>query len=607
MIQEIWAEVEANKKIIIDAPKDMSLSNEGVIRAIENATRRLLDLSRLLIGEGEIDGSMTLLSTLKGYAKQILEYTAGMTLRELNDLVIQSGNIKDSRYDLYWDIVLEQTPYEFEAFIEYMEKNRPFAKKFYEPRRYTKSGKPALKMVADELQNLEYRKYKFLGVSMPARTGKSTICIFYLAWKAMRKPNSHSAMIGHSGTLVKGFFKEVLNLITSEEYTFKTIYEHYHPLDTLLRDKSAEDYTITLGDPDRFATVTCRGIDATLTGAVDVSSDGVLYIDDLVRDREHSLSPVRMETTFQDYLNKCVDRKQMGASELMVGTLWNVLDPLERLSKIYADDPQYKFIRMPALDDNDESNFDYVLNGFPTEYYRDMRERLDNAEWQAKYQQRPYVREGLMFPENELKFFDGLVKKDEIKRVYTVVDSAVGGGDNVSCPVCYEMTDGRKLICKWVYDKRTIKFTVPKIANMIPEHGISEMRIERNGVGALYLDKMQEYVKKNGIVGCLVKGVSAPTRMSKEDKIKGYSDTIKSNYQFLPSKLSAPDEIPDGYLFFKRDADYQNAMDDMSFYTSEGKNIHDDSCDSMAQLAIMDEAKKNGQVNALHIPEGFGL
>lgn len=36
-----------------------------------------------------------------------------------------------------------------------------------------------------------------------------------------------------------------------------------------------------------------------------------------------------------------------------------------------------------------------------------MREKLDKAEWMAKFMQKPYVREGLLFPDNELRFFNG--------------------------------------------------------------------------------------------------------------------------------------------------------------------------------------------------------
>lgn len=603
----IQEEVELNRQMILAAPKEAYLSTEAMFARITDGVRRLLDLVKLAMKSGEWEYGLEVCKDAKKYITQVLEYSMGMTMREINDLVVKDSRIKDSRYDLYWEIVLEETPYLFESFMFYMEKNRPFAKKFYEPRMYTKDGKPSLKLVAEELQNLEYRKYKFLGISMPSRTGKSTICIFYLGWKSLRNPNAHNAMGGHAGTLVKGFYKELLNLMTSNEYTYDEIYQHYHPGETMLQDKSAEDYTITLGDPDRFATITCRGIDATWTGAIDVSRDGVLYVDDLVRDRQHSLSPVRMEETYQEYLNKMVDRKNDGAQELMVGTLWNVLDPLERLRKQYEHDPEYKFLRMPALDDNDESNFDYVINGFSTEYYREMRNKLDAPEWAAKFQQKPYVREGLLFGAEELSYFDGFVRIADIKRVVAVADSAVGGGDNVSTPICYELNDGRRLICKWIYDKRTVKYTVPRVVNAIVEHTITEMRIEKNGVGALFVDKTLEYAKKNNINGCLIKPVSAPNKMSKEDKIKGYSDTVKSNFLFLMPNAPKVDEIPDGYLYFERDADYQNAMDDLQMYTSEGKNVHDDSADSMAQLAIMYEAKRNGQIEAIHIPEGFGI
>ena len=130
-----------------------------------------------------------------------------------------------------------------------------------------------------------------------------------------RRPNSHNAMGGHSGKLAKGFYGELLNLISTQEYTYSEIFPK-----SKLQKQSADDFEINLDKPDRFATMTCRGIEGTWTGAVDISSDGYLYVDDLVRDRQHSLSPTRLENTYQEYLNKMVDRKIDGARELMVGT-----------------------------------------------------------------------------------------------------------------------------------------------------------------------------------------------------------------------------------------------------------------------------------------------
>lgn len=566
---------------------------------------RLLDLTRLCMETDHHDWGLEVIDYCKPQLIRMMYEASGMDMRELNDFLLNHSEYADWRYKMYWDFVLEETYDRFIPFMVYMEKHRPYIKKFYEPRAFTKDGKVALLKVAKELQNLEYDLYKFLGVSLPARTGKSTICIFFLCWIANRHPNAHNAMGGHAGTLVKGFYKELLNLMTSEEYTYSEIYQRWHPNHVMIRDKSAEDYMITLDESDRFATITCRGIDQAWTGAVDVSKDGILYIDDLIRDRQHSLSPSRMEETYQEYLNKMVDRMNDGAKQLMVGTLWNVMDPLERIRKKHENDPDYKFLRIPALDDNDESNFDYVVNGFSAEYYKEMRDRLDDAEWQAKYQQRPYVREGLLFPTDSLNYFDGIVYTGDIKRVFAVIDVAVGGGDNLSMPICAELNSGRKPIIRWIYDKRSTAVTIPRVVDAIIQEVITEIRIEHTGVGYLFEDGLRKELANRNVNFCKVISVNAPNRMSKEDKINGYSDYIKREFEFLSPQKANLEQSDGRVVVYRRDADYQRAMDDMSMYTATGKNTNDDAPDSMAQISIACEQKQNGQVNPIHIDGGL--
>lgn len=517
----------------------------------------------------------------------------------------------NQQYDLinkYYDILKMESYYMFESFIYCMERKRPFKKRFYQPRRKT------LKIVVDDLQNLEdSRKQKFFGLSMPSRVGKSTVCIFFLAWVAMKRPNSHSAMGGHSGILAKGFYKELLNLMTTEEYTFKELYDFWHPEyenKPFPTDKSSDEFTITLGDPDRFATITCRGIDGTWTGAVDVSSDGYLYVDDLVRDREHSLSPQRMENTFQEYLNKMVDRKNDGAKELMVGTLWNVLDPLQRISIQYERDERYEFRRIPALDENDESNFDYDINGFSTEYYKSMRERLANAEWMAKYQQNPYVREGLLFPENELKYSDGIIN-DGTWIVTALCDPAFGGADNLSMPVKLKHKEsGKQTIVDWVFKQGTQNITIPLVADAIIRNVITELKIEKNSGGGLYADNLKKELENRNCHHCKITTFTASNRMDKMERIKAYSDYVKDNYYFLMESRFLPtiqeDEL-NGINRFRRSDMYNNAMNELQMITSEGKNPHDDSADSITNMAMNDE-KNSNRVEAIHNPfrGGYG-
>ena len=554
----------------------------------ENIIEAYYNVCQLAKNEGEID---TMLKCTARTKELINDYCTkqfnGKDIWEVEKVVQES----DSEYPLLnqlYDVLKLESYYNFESFMLYMERKRHWTKRFYFPRRKT------LKVVVKDLEDLENGIIKFYGLSMPSRVGKSTICIFFLAWVSLRRPNSHSAMGGHSGILAKGFYKELMNLFTTEEYTFSELFYFWNPEyanKPLVTDKSADEFTITLGNPDRFATVTCRGIDGTWTGAVDVSKDGYLYVDDLVRDREHSLSPMRMENTYQEYLNKMVDRKNDGARELMVGTLWNVLDPLERMRKQYENNPQYRFRRIPALNENDESNFDYEINGFSTAYYRDMREKLDKAEWMAKFMQKPYVREGLLFPDNELRFFNGdfddeLENKE--RKVIALCDPAFGGADNLSMPICADFGGKQRYIIDWVYKKGTQAVTVPLIVSAIKKHYITELHIEQNAGGKLMTDSIKTEMKKQNVYFCRIIPYYANTKLPKKEKIKGYSDRVKEIFIFLISRqYLAIDDRPT----YIRTQMYQDAMDEFTMYTSEGKNPHDDASDSITQLAMVIDKK----------------
>lgn len=537
--------------------------------------------------EKDIQYGLQLTKRCKEIIEQFCVEHSGVGIWDLEKYA-QDNDEEYPLIDKWYKTLKTESCYDFESFMFYMERKRHYSKRFYFPRRHT------LKIVVNDLQDLENRIIKFYGLSMPSRVGKSTICIFFLAWVSLRRPNSHSAMGGHSGILAKGFYKELMNLFTTEEYTFSELFYFWNPEyanKPLVTDKSADEFTITLGNPDRFATVTCRGIDGTWTGAVDVSKDGYLYVDDLVRDREHSLSPMRMENTYQEYLNKMVDRKNDGARELMVGTLWNVLDPLERMRKQYENDSQYRFRRIPALDENDESNFDYEINGFSTAYYRDMREKLDKAEWMAKFMQKPYVREGLLFPDNELRFFNGdfddeLENKE--RKIIALCDPAFGGADNLSMPVCADFGGKQKYIIDWVYKKGTQAVTVPLIVAAIKKHYITELHIEQNAGGKLITDSIKAEMKKQNVYFCRIIPYYANTKLPKEEKIKGYSDRVKEIFIFLISRqYLAIDDRPT----YIRTQMYQDAMDEFTMYTSEGKNPHDDASDSITQLAIVIDKK----------------
>lgn len=512
--------------------------------------------------------------------KKYSDYVKETALRQVE----KQKKIADSWRGLYWDILKLESFWFFESYLIYMEHKRPYEKRFYEPRAKT------LKIVVDDLQALEDSKtQKMLTESLPARTGKSTIMVFFGSWICLKHPESHNAMGTHSGFLADHFYKEMLDLMTTPEYCFEELYAYFQPGKKFIEDKSAEKMTISFVNKGDFPTFTFRGIDGTWTGAIDISSDGYLFVDDLVRDRTHSLSPKRMNDTFAEYLNKMVDRKNEGAKEILIGTLWNVLDPIKRLEEMYGDDERYVFRRIPALNENGESNFNYEIKGFSTEYYQDMRDKLikagNEAEWMAKFQQAPYVREGILLPLDQLSYFNGILPQGHKYRFRVNCDVAFGGGDSVSMPIgLQDETDDIIYIVDWYFNSSGVPITVPGVVDMIIKHGIKNVTFEANAGGQLYASKINEELKNRNYL-CSCDSVRAPNNASKEDKIKACEGVIRQKFRFLDGTKHKPEEYTEDITIYERSPEYERALTEMSTYVTIGKNLHDDAIDSISQIA----------------------
>lgn len=529
--------VSAQNKAVVDAIKRSDLNSY-------KALSDLLDMAKV-IADPEGDHDLAYALKLTNFIKRkIPTLPSSIVLNQL-----------------YWQAMKFEAPHRFESFLLYMEKNRSPKKRFYQPRAKT------LHVVVEDLQDLEDGLIEFYGLSLPPRVGKSTVCIFFLAWCAGRHPDLHNAMGGHSGILAKGFYKEFLNLITSPEYTYSEIFPN-----VTLESKSSDEYTVNLNDPDRFATLTCRGIDGTWTGAVDISAGGYLYVDDLIRDRTESLSPIRLENRYQDYLNVMVDRKNDGAKELMVGTRWCVADPLGRNEEKFKGNPKARFRKIPALNEKDESNFNYDYGlGFSTEYYKNLRDRLDKNEWMAKYQQRPFVREGLIFPIDELEYYNGVLPDGDCLTA-AACDVAWGGGDRLSMPfgkLFGSADDGPIYISDWIFNKGDKYVTKPLVVAKTMQQKPNMVRFEANNGGDEYAEDVDRLLREQGFK-TNISWARASNQVGKMAKIIQYAPDIKRRFRFLKPELQSDE--------------YKDAMEELGMLTQVGKNEHEDSADGLVQL-----------------------
>lgn len=447
---------------------------------------------------------------------------------------------------------------DFDAYLQYLEYERDPEKRFYLPRRHV------LRPLVSDLQDLEDGKLDFLGISLPPRIGKSTLCIMFMTMVMGKRPDVANVMSGHSDKLTDGFYREILSILTdTSNYAWNEIFP-----DVKIANTSAKNETIDLNREKRFPTMTCRSIGGTLTGAVEIGNEGILYVDDLIEDLEESLNPQRLQAKYDAYLNQLKDRKKQGARELMVGTRWNVYDPLGRVQEQYRDNPRYRFRVIPALNEDGESNFVYKYNlGFDTKYYVDMRESIDDATWMAKYQGNPYVREGLLFPRDELCYYNGVLPDGEPDKL-AVCDVAWGGGDSLSMVFAY-VYGSDVYIHDVIFNNGDKETTYPVVIGRTKQHMPFRERFEANNGGDVYADHIDEELRKDG-VHISIFSRRAPTTQSKLGRIIQFSPDIKKFY-FRGEKYQSKE--------------YRAFMTEVTTFTQTGKNLHDDAPDSLAMLA----------------------
>lgn len=484
--------------------------------------------------------------------KQLRTFTSEGILNK--DLPVESNL---DYYDLHKRSLLFDAYYDFDAYLQYLEWNREPERKFYVPRR------SVLKTIVDDMQDLEERKIDFLSVSLPVRTGKSTLGCFFLTWLMGKYPEKANVMSAHSEKLTRGFYKEVLSIITDPQYLWSDVFPN-----VALGGTSAADLSVNMNDRDsRYPTLTCRSIGSTLTGAVEVSK--CLYCDDLIEDLEEALNPRRLDSKYDAYANQLKDRMKEDAFELMIGTRWSVADVQGRILDQYKDNPRYRFRSIPALDENGESQFDYPYGvGFSTAHFLDMKESIDDATWSAKYMGDPYVREGLLFPKDELRYYNGTLPDVEPDRIVAVADIAWGGGDSVCVPIAYIFGD-RCYIHDVVFNNGDKTITQPLVVGKLQDHLPHVTIGEANAGGEEYMETIDRMLKENGVY-INVSSKKTPSTKAKLSRIIQMSPEIKKFY-FIDS--------------MNANKEYTAFMSELNTFITNGKNPHDDAPDALAMLA----------------------
>lgn len=476
-------------------------------------------------------------------------------------------------FDLHKKVLLLAAYWDFESYLLYVEWDREPAKKFYVPRR------KVLSPIVSCMQQLVDDELDLLTISMPPGTGKSTLGIFFLSWVMGKYPDGQNLASAHSGILTRSFYDGVMQIITDEEYLWKDVFSG-----VCLAATNSKEETIDLNKRHRFSTLTCRAINASLTGAT--RCDKILYADDLCSGIEEAMSKERLDKLWFSYTNDLKSRKKEGAKEIHIATRWSVHDVIGRLEQQYGDNPRAKFIVMPALDDNGESNFNYSYGvGFSKEYFEDMKNNLDEASFKALFMNQPIEREGLLYCEDELRRYFEL-PSGEPDAIIGICDTKDKGSDYAFLPVGY-VYGNDYYIDDCVCDNNLPNIVDARLVDILLRDKVQMCRFESNSAGGRVAEKVQGELKERGGVTHIT---TKYTTANKETKIIVNSAWVKEHCLFKDESM------------YKRNSDYGRMMSMLCSYTVAGKNKHDDVPDGMAMFALFAQNLKSGNIEVFDRP-----
>ena len=485
--------------------------------------------------------------------ESIIPYLATRDLREAKEVMGVHKRV----------LLLAAQNNHFDSFLQYLEFDRNPDKRFYLPRR------KVLTPIVSAFQEVADGKLDLLTVSQPKRTGKTTLGLLFVLFRAGRAPNGSSICSGAGNDLVKSFYNGCLDILTKpEEYLF---YEMF-PKATLI-STNADEKTINLETKKRFASITCRSIDGALTGSTEATPEGVMYLDDLVSDELEANNRTRLDTLWDKVRGDLLGRRLEGCPIVAQGTRYSLYDPLGRLQDIAPTMGwRTKVVEIPALDPiTDESNFEIVLNGkrmFTTEYYRKERELVTPVQWASQFQQEPFEAKGLTFPEDKLNRYMELPVDIEPDAIIAVCDTAESGSDSCAMPIAYIYGED-VFIEDVVFDNGTADVTKPQCAKKLVQHKVSTATFESNNAGSYFARDVNDLVKK---LGGRTSIRTKRTISNKQTRIEFASDGILKHFYFKDKSK------------YERGSQYWNFMKELTSYTRSGKVPHDDSPDSLSLL-----------------------
>lgn len=537
-----------------------------------------------ILSEKDIEYGLTLSNRAKELINAFVMRQTGGSIYDLDSYC----NINKVDYEIlnkFYEVLKLEAQHLFDSYLLYLEKNREEKEKFYFPKmvQLNKHG------LIQAMQDLEDDKLDILSISMPPGTQKTTLEKFFASWIIGRHPEDYSLFFSHSSDITRMFYDGVLDITTSEEYTWAEIFP-----DVKLRDTNAKAEKMDFGKYKPFYSLQCTSVGSKNSGKV--RCNRYLYCDDLIGGIEEALNKARLDNLWRIYSVDARQRKlNEQVKEIHIATRWSVHDVIGRLKTIYANNDRSRFIAVPDIDPiTGESNFDYKYNGMSVKFFNEQALVMDDISYRCLYKNEPIEREGLLYHEEDLRRFLSLPLR-EPDAIIGICDVKNKGTDFMFLPCMYQYDNDFYLVDCICDDNTDYGIQYERLSDIIVNHNMQQCEFESNSGGDRVSFEVNKRVEAKG-GRCNI--TDKPTETNKETRIIVNADWVKKHVLFKDKDM------------YKAKEDYGIMMSWLLTYSVVGKNAHDDVPDGMANFALyVTREKRVAKAEATQNPfrrEGYG-
>ena len=420
--------------------------------------------------------------------------------------------------------------------------------------------RPFLQEVAEAMQWV-YEEYiqgraRAITISMPPRSGKSYITSLFCAWWLGKLPELAVMRNSSGASLYRKLSYDTRKIIKSQK--FQNVFEGVQ----LSGDK--QDVRGWNLSGSKQVAYFGAGTDGTIIG---YGANLAIY-DDLIPSiwvamNDEAVAKIR-NWKGADHNS----RKELNCPEIGIGTRWRKndvigdeiqkgnVDQIFKISALIMDDPEHP----------EGKSFCEAVN--KTSFYLKEKRDIDEAIFQAEYQQEPMELKGLLFPLSELRFYDpGKVDiQTPVSFRLSAIDAAKGGGDFYAH--IFGIAIGKDIYIEDVIFN-TDSTDVNEIASVdfVKRNKVNELKFEGNGAWFLMGKAIRSKLQTAGSA-CSVRIFNQET--NKHTRILAQAGYIKNNFLFRSD--------------WDQHKQYRDFMRNLTGYMKEGSSKHDDAPDVSAEL-----------------------